>query len=126
MTLGRGEMEPAPINNNLGWRTEAAIFSRGGKMHLFVTVWEFERGRPCEVFLACSKAESDTDKFLREEGKMCSRLLQAGMPVAVLIQKLKGEVGPLEGETDYPGVPTCSGVQDLLAHILERRYLVRA
>lgn len=120
--LKHGEVERPPQDNDQGFKRTVTIFTPRGAEKVDIQVWEYEDGRPCEVFVGARKSGTLVDNFLKEIGKNYSRLLQLGMTLDELTKKLINENGPLAGQTDHKYIKTALGVQDLIGKLLRYEY----
>ncbi|MHB8633976.1 MAG: LAGLIDADG family homing endonuclease [Thermoplasmatota archaeon] len=122
LALKHGEMEKPPHDNDQGFKRTVTIYTPRGAEKVDIQVWEFADGRPCEVFVGARKSGTLVDNFLKEIGKNYSRLLQLGMSLDELTQKLSNENGPLGGQTDHRYIKSCLGIQDLIGKMLRYEY----
>ncbi len=120
--LRHGEVERPPQENDSGFKRTVTIFTAYGQEKVDIQVWEYEDGRPCEVFVGARKSGTLVDNFLKEVGKNYSRNLQLGMSLDELTRKLINEHGPLGGQTDHKYIKSCLGIQDLLGKLLRYEY----
>lgn len=125
--LKRGEREPAPKENNDGWRLRVNFFTGRGTYVVNIVVWNFpqkegESKRPAEIYLSTSLLGSTTDSFLKALGKEWSRELQLGAHVNWLADRLKDETGVLQGGTNYAAIPNVLSIQDFMGRLLIERY----
>ncbi len=120
--LQHGDIEKPPQDNDQGFKRTVNIFTARGAEKVDIQVWEYEDGRPCEVFVGARKSGTLVDNFLKEIGKNYSRLLQLGMTLDELTHKLQAENGPLAGQTDHKYIKSCLGIQDLLGKLLRYEY----
>ena len=120
--MKHGELEKPPQDNDQGFKRTVTIFTSRGAEKVDIQVWEYTDGRPCEVFVGARKSGTTVDNFLKEIGKNYSRLLQLGMNLDDLTQKLINENGPLNGATDHKYIKNVLGIQDLLGKLLRYEY----
>jgi ribonucleoside-diphosphate reductase alpha chain len=120
--LRHGQIEKPPQENDQGFKRTVTIFTTYGAEKVDIQVWEYEDGRPCEIFVGARKSGTLVDNFLKEIGKNYSRNLQLGMTLDDLTRKLINEHGPLAGQTDHKYLKSCLGIQDLLAKLLRYEY----
>jgi ribonucleoside-diphosphate reductase alpha chain len=120
--LRHGEVEKPPQENDQGFKRTVTIFTTYGAEKVDIQVWEYEDGRPCEVFVGARKSGTLVDNFLKEIGKNYSRNLQLGMSLDELTRKLINEYGPLAGQTDHKYIKSALGIQDLLGKLLRYEY----
>jgi ribonucleoside-diphosphate reductase alpha chain len=120
--LKHGETERPPQDNDQGFKRTVTIFTTRGAEKVDIQVWEYEDGRPCEIFVGARKSGTLVDNFLKEIGKNYSRMLQLGMSIDEMTRKLMNENGPLAGQTDHRYIKTCLGVQDLIGKLLRYEY----
>jgi ribonucleoside-diphosphate reductase alpha chain len=120
--LKHGDIEKPPQDNDQGFKRTVTIFTARGAEKVDVQVWEYEDGRPCEVFVGARKSGTTVDSFLKEIGKNYSRLLQLGMSLDEMTKKLINENGPLAGQTDHKYIKSALGIQDLIGKLLRYEY----
>ena len=120
--LKHGEIERPPQDNDQGFKRTVTIFTSRGAEKVDIQVWEYTDGRPCELFVGARKSGTTVDNFLKEIGKNYSRLLQLGMSLDELTQKLINENGPLNGATDHKYIKNVLGIQDLIGKLLRYEY----
>ncbi|HUR63200.1 MAG TPA: vitamin B12-dependent ribonucleotide reductase [Candidatus Thermoplasmatota archaeon] len=120
--LRHGEIEKPPQENDQGFKRTVTIYTQYGAEKVDIQVWEYDDGRPCEVFVGARKSGTLVDNFLKEIGKNYSRNLQLGMTLDDLTRKLIAEHGPLAGQTDHKYIKTCLGIQDLIGKMLRYEY----
>ncbi|MEK6986423.1 MAG: vitamin B12-dependent ribonucleotide reductase [Candidatus Thermoplasmatota archaeon] len=120
--MKHGELEKPPQDNDQGFKRTVNIFTARGAEKVDIQVWEYTDGRPCEIFVGARKSGTMVDNFLKEIGKNYSRLLQLGMNLDELTQKLINENGPLSGATDHKYIKNVLGIQDLLGKLLRYEY----
>ncbi len=117
-----GEIERPPRDNDQGFKRTVTIYTAHGPEKVDIHVWEYNDGRPCEVFVSARKSGTLTDNFLKEVGKNYSRTLQLGMSLDELTKKMVNEHGPLAGQTDHRYIKSCLGIQDLIGKLLRYEY----
>jgi ribonucleoside-diphosphate reductase alpha chain len=120
--LRHGEFERPPQDNDQGFKRTVTIFTARGAEKVDIQVWEYTDGRPCEIFVGARKSGTMVDNFLKEIGKNYSRLLQLGMSLDDITQKLINENGPLNGATDHKYIKNVLGIQDLIGKLLRYEY----
>jgi ribonucleoside-diphosphate reductase alpha chain len=120
--LRHGQIEKPPQENDQGFKRTVTIFTTYGAEKVDIQVWEYEDGRPCEIFVGARKSGTLVDNFLKEIGKNYSRNLQLGMTLDDLTRKLINEHGPLAGQTDHKYLKSCLGIQDLIGKLLRYEY----
>ncbi|HEX2066838.1 MAG TPA: vitamin B12-dependent ribonucleotide reductase [Candidatus Thermoplasmatota archaeon] len=120
--LRHGDIEKPPQENDQGFKRTVTIYTQYGAEKVDIQVWEYEDGRPCEVFVGARKSGTLVDNFLKEIGKNYSRNLQLGMTLDDLTRKLIAEHGPLAGQTDHKYIKSCLGIQDLIGKLLRYEY----
>jgi ribonucleoside-diphosphate reductase alpha chain len=120
--LRHGEVERPPQENDQGFKRTVTVFTTYGAEKVDIQVWEYDDGRPCEIFVGARKSGTLVDNFLKEIGKNYSRNLQLGMTLDELTRKLINEYGPLAGQTDHKYLKSCLGIQDLIGKLLRYEY----
>lgn len=91
-------------------------------MKFYFTVGMYEDGTPGEVFVKADKIGSLTSGALDTCAIMMSIMLQHGIPLRMLTEKLKGtRFGP-GGFTKDSMIPSCTSAFDLLARWLELKF----
>lgn len=91
-------------------------------IRLYFTANEDETGAPGEVFVRADKAGTFTSGVLDMVATLISLLLQYGVPLDVILAKLRHTRFQPNGLTGDSGIRSCSSVLDLLAQWLEQRY----
>ena len=81
------------------------------------------RRRPGEVFLTLNKAGSATRGWADLCATFVSILLQHGIPIETIIEKLRGTRFDPSGITSYPDIPIASSIPDFLGHMMELEFL---
>lgn len=92
-------------------------------IRFYITVGLHPDGRPGEVFIKADRQGSFASGILDSLGIMISLALQHGVPLATVIEKMKGSRFPPASFTGDSDVPNCTSVLDLLARWLELRFL---
>ncbi len=98
--------------------TQFVVDSQIEIMKLYFVVGLYEDGRPGEVFIKADKSGSLASGALDAVAMTISIGLQYGVPLHVLIDKLRGSQFPPEGYTKDQDFPRASSVLDLLARWL--------
>lgn len=95
-------------------------------MHIYFTIGLYDDGRPGEVFIKADKTGTLASGALDTVGIMMSVMLQYGVPLEVMLEKLRHtRFGP-GGFTGDPEIKSCSSPLDLLAQFLEQRFLKKS
>jgi hypothetical protein len=91
-------------------------------MKIYFVVGLYDDGRPGEVFIKCDRSGSLASGALDAVAMTISIGLQYGIPLGVLIDKIKGSQFPPEGYTKDQEFPRASSVLDLLARWLLKMF----
>jgi ribonucleoside-diphosphate reductase alpha chain len=98
---------------------------RLGNLEGYVTVGFYEDNTPGEVFLTFDRMGSVERGLLNALAVVISKALQRGVPLAVIVDSLRGQVfnpaGFIEGDPD--GIKSATSIVDLLAKWLSCRFL---
>lgn len=89
----------------------------------YFTVGMYPDGRPGEVFIRADRQGTFVSGVLDVLGVMISLALQHGVPLQMVIDKMKGTKFPPASFTGSGLVPNCSSPLDLLARFLEAKFL---
>lgn len=92
-------------------------------MQLYFTLGEYDDGRLGEVLIKADRAGTMARGLLDVLGIVFSLALQYGVPLEVLVTKLKGIRFPPDGIVGHPDIHFCTSPVDLLAKYLELKYL---
>lgn len=92
-------------------------------VRFYFTVNTYADGRPGEVFIRADRQGSFMSGVLDVLGMMISLGLQYGVPLPVIIKKMKDTRFPPASFTGNGLVPNCSSPLDLLARLLEAKFL---
>lgn len=93
-------------------------------VRLYFTINQVPDGRVGEVFIRADKQGGFMSGVLDVLGIMISLGLQHGVPLDVIIQKMKDTRFPPASFTGNNIVPNCSSPLDLLARLLEAKFSV--
>ena len=91
-------------------------------MHLYFTIGLYDDGTPGEVFIKADKTGTLASGALDAVGIMMSVMLQHGISLETVVDKLRHTRYPPSGFTKDPEIPSCSSPLDLLAQFLELRF----
>lgn len=97
-------------------------FSVGGHEG-YITIGFYPDGRPGEVYLCMAKEGSTLAGFMDGVAILISILLQHGVPLAAIVDKLKGTSFEPSGVTTNSKVPMATSIFDYLGRWLESRFL---
>lgn len=92
-------------------------------MKLYFTAGLYDDGRVGEVFIKADKVGTLASGALDAVSIYLSMLLQLGMPLERVIEKIRGTRFPPSGFTRDSDVPNCTSPLDLLARWLEHKFL---
>ena len=93
------------------------------ELKFYVTANTFEDGRLREIFVRADKGGSFTSGALDAFAIAFSLGLQHGVPLALMIEKLKGLRFDPEGRTGDDEFPICASAIDLLMRWVEKRFV---
>ena len=93
-----------------------------GAIDIYLIAGEYPCGCLGELFVKVGKWGSTLHGLLDAIGVETSLLLQYGIPVSRLADKLKGMRFIPAGPTDNPDVPECQSIVDYIFQWLEGRY----
>lgn len=91
-------------------------------MHLYFTAGLYDDGTLGELFVKADKTGTLASGALDAVGMTASLLLQYGVPLSVVIAKLRHTRYPPAGFTGDAEFPSCTSPLDLLAQWLERKF----
>lgn len=92
---------------------------------VYITVGEYEDGRPGEIFIDVSKQGTFLRGVMGSLARMISIALQCGADVSVIVHALRGLDYPPHGRVEGSDVvDSCTSVTDWVASELEAAYLV--
>ena len=91
-----------------------------GELACYVTVSFFEDGRPGEVLLRANKQGSAERGLLHTLGIMISLLLQHGVKMEKIVEKLQGVAFDPAGMTGDKAIPMVTSIVDYLAKWLSK------
>jgi ribonucleoside-diphosphate reductase alpha chain len=93
-----------------------------GIMKFYFTVGLYEDGRPGEIFIKADRSGTLASGALEGVAIMMSLGLQYGIPMEVLVDKLRGTRFDPSGFTKVQDIPNCTSPLDLLARWLISRF----
>lgn len=102
--------------------TWAVIMGDEQSAKVYITVNEYEDGRPCEIFIKMSKVGSTLSGFCDWVAKTFSLALQYGVPIEHLAKIAADLRFEPSGRTDDPEVPKAHSVADYAARKILIRY----
>ncbi len=91
-------------------------------MSLYVTAGRFEDGTLGEVFIKADRMGALAHGALDATATTISLLLQYGVPLEVVTEKLRYTRYDPSGFTGDPEFPTCTSALDLIAQWLDKRF----
>ncbi len=94
-----------------------------GSIDVYITVGFYDDGSPGELFIRVGKWGSTLHGLLDVIGIETSLLLQFGVPLHQIANKLRGMKFVPEGATDNPDVASCLSLVDYIFTWLEREYV---
>lgn len=97
-----------------------------GSLKVYITVGLYEDGTPGEVFLTAKKQGSLERGLLHCLAVMVSTMLQYGVPLSKVCEKLTGVVFEPSGPTTNRQIPWVHSVSDYLGRWLRMRFLPEA
>ena len=89
----------------------------------YITVGMYENGDPGEMFIIMSKEGSTISGIMDSFATSVSIALQHGVPISVLIGKLKHTRFEPSGFTKNSNIPIASSIMDYIARWLEMKFL---
>lgn len=89
----------------------------------YFTVGLYPDGRPGEVFIRADRQGTFVSGVLDVLGIVISLALQHGVPLASIVEKMKGTKFPPASFTGNTLVPNCTSPLDLLARYLEAKFV---
>ena len=92
------------------------------EMHIYIETGCYPDGRLGEVFITADRTGSLARGTLDTAATMISMMLQYGVPLEVIANKMRHTGFPPSGFTGDPEFPSCSSVFDLIAQFLLARY----
>jgi len=89
----------------------------------YLTVGEYEDGCPGEIFIRAAKQGSTLAGVMDALSAAVSLGLQHGVPLSEFVKEYQGTKFEPAGATNWPELPTCSSIIDLIFRHLARHYL---
>lgn len=91
----------------------------------YLTVGEYDDGRPGEIFIDVSKAGTFIKGIIGQLARSVSIALQCGADLPTVLHMLRGHDYPPHGtvEGDFSSVSVCTSVMDWVAGELEGAYM---
>ena len=89
----------------------------------YITVGEYEDGRPGEIFVVMAKTGSTVSGLMDAFATSVSISLQYGVPLSVFIKKFSHTRFEPYGFTNNPAIPVAKSITDYIFRWLEARYL---
>lgn len=94
-----------------------------GELHGFLTVGEYEDGKPGELFVNTAKMGSTLSGLMESFGRSVSYGLQHGVPLKVYVKGMTSVSFAPAGITDDPEIRTASSIIDYIFRRLAKSYL---
>ncbi len=91
----------------------------------YITVGEYEDGRPGEIFVVMAKTGSTVSGLMDAFATSVSISLQYGVPLEVFIKKFSHTRFEPYGFTNNPAIPVAKSITDYIFRWLEARYLLK-
>lgn len=113
-----------PVRNSITHRFTIRQGDPLGALKVYVTVGLYEDGRPGEIFLTADKQGTLERGLLHCLALMVSTMLQHGISLAKVADKLKGVKFEPSGLTSNKKIPMVSSVADYLGRWLEQRFII--
>lgn len=88
----------------------------------YLTVGQFEDGRPGEIFIKMSKEGSTLSGLIQGFCRCFSISLQYGLSIDDAVRRFKGMRFEPSGPTSNPDIPTATSILDYIARYLEFEY----
>lgn len=92
------------------------------EMKIYFTVDMYDDGAPGGVFIKADRAGSFISGVLEGVAIQLSIALQHGVPLYVLIEKMRATKFEPAGRTGDPETPSCTSILDLLVRWLEKKF----
>lgn len=89
----------------------------------YLTVDEYEDGRPCSVNIRLAKTGSTMHGMFEWLSLAITLGLQHGVPVLSFIEEMEDMEFPPSGHTGHPDIPTAKSIADLVARQLRLWFL---
>lgn len=93
-----------------------------GVTDVYIIVGEYPNGSPGEVFIKVGKEGSTLQGVFDAIGIQTSLLLQVGVPLPRIAEKMIGMKFVPEGKTDNPDIPQVQSIIDYIFRWLVREY----
>lgn len=121
---GSGFVVKSPLRREPPKQRNARVFefSVGGS-HGFLTVGEFNDGKPAEVFITMAKQGSTLSGLMDAFAISISNGLQYGVPLSFYVRKYMTMSFAPNGMTDDPDIPMATSVVDYIFRRLALEYL---
>jgi ribonucleoside-diphosphate reductase alpha chain len=114
----KGHRERLP-DERRAWTHKFSIAGHDG----YITVGEYEDGRPGEIFLVMAKEGSFVSGLMDSFSTAISIGLQYGVPLRVFVDKFSHTRFEPDGFTNNPEIPIAKSVSDYIFRWLEKRYM---
>lgn len=98
------------------------IMGNAGNFTAYLTVGKYPDGSPCELFIESSKEGSTISGLLGGFAVLFSLALQHGVPLDLLIEKLKGNQFDPSGFTKNTDIPMVSSIYDYIVKFIEKEF----
>ncbi len=122
-----------PISRTSVTHRVAILDAVGGRYKLYIIVGLYpqserslkrgEKPKPGELFLYMGKVGSPMRGLLDVFGLQTSLLLQSGVSLESLCDKMEGTRFEPFGSTDNPDIPNCSSIADYIFKWMRREFL---
>ncbi len=93
-----------------------------GTTDVYIIVGEYPNGSPGEVFIEVGKEGSTLQGVFDAIGILTSLLLQVGVPLPRIADKMIGMKFVPEGKTDNPNIPQVQSIIDYIFRWLSKEY----
>ena len=93
-----------------------------GALDVYIIVGFYADGSPGELFVKVGKEGSTLHGLLNVACIQTSLLLQYGVPLSQIAQKLTGILFVPGGSTDDPNIPTCLSIIDYIFRWMEKEF----
>ena len=93
-----------------------------GALDVYIIVGFYPDGSPGEIFVKVGKEGSTLHGLLNVACVQTSLLLQYGVPLSQIVQKLTGIMFVPGGNTDDPNIPTCLSIIDYIFRWMEKEF----
>jgi len=128
LNTAAGEERPAGLKTNKRRRLPDERRSLTHKFSIsghegYITVGEYEDGKPGEIFVVMAKTGSTVSGLMDAFATSISISLQYGVPLEVLVNKFSHTRFEPYGFTNNPAIPLAKSISDYIFRWLEAKYL---